>query len=114
MKRSGFNNGPYKGFKPPKRRLRREAVKTRQKRQETSTEWFKINPPDEHGYWYCYISKHPFCPKRLTIETLVLEHDISKARDKSRQHDITNIFPACEWDNKAKGSKSAEEYMNER
>lgn len=109
MKRSGFKNGPYKGFKPPKRRMRREAVKTRQKRLETAEEWFKLHPGPT---WQCYISKHPFCPKTLTKETINLEHDISKARDKSRQFDVTNLFPACDWDNQAKGSKSAEEYMN--
>lgn len=112
MKRSGFSNGPYKGFKPRAKPMRHESVKSRQKRLETTTEWDRLNPPDQHGQWYCYISKHPLCPNVLTIETLVREHDISKARDKSRQHDVTNIFPACTFDNAAKGSLSAEEYMS--
>jgi len=95
----------------PTHRIRSEAVKTREKRQATTAEWFEANPPDKDGYWYCYISKHPQCPKRLTVDTIVLEHDLSKARRKDLQFDITNIHPACGYDNKAKGSLSAKEYM---
>lgn len=102
-----------KGYHKPKKTLRKEAVKTKHKRQSTTTKWFKANPPDELGYWYCYIPQHPLCPKRLTTETINLEHDLSKARRPDLKHDIDNIFPACGFDNKAKGSKSAEEYMNE-
>lgn len=100
-----------KGLISKSKPLRREAVKTRQKREATTEEWFRLNPPDANGEWDCYISKHPFCPKKLTVDTIVLEHDISKARDKSRQFDLTNIFPACTFDNAAKGSLSAKEYM---
>lgn len=105
---------PLKTYTPLPRQtkpLRKEAVKTREKRKATEADWFAANPPDQHGYWYCYISKHPQCPKRLTRETIVLEHNHSKARRKDLQFDITNIFPACAFDNKAKGSLSASEYM---
>jgi len=98
-------------LKRPTKRIRSESVKNRTKRLETREAWFEANPPDKDGYWYCYISKHPDCPKRLTIDTLVLEHNLSKVRRKDLRFDITNIFPACEHDNKAKGSLSAKEYM---
>ena len=101
-------NKPLKRSTKP---IRFEAVKTREKRKATEAEWHAANPPDKDGFWYCYISKHPLCPKRLTIETLVLEHDISKARNKSMQFVVSNIHPACAYDNKAKGSLSAKEYM---
>lgn len=101
-------NKPLKRVTKP---IRFESEKTRTKRKQTEQDWHKANPPDKNGYWYCYISKHPQCPKRLTIETLVLEHDQSKARRKDLQFDITNIHPACAFDNKAKGSLSAKEYM---
>ena len=91
--------------------MRREAIKTREKRLATTAAWYVANPPDKDGHWYCYISKHPLCPKVLTAETVVLEHDLSKARRKDLQFDIANIFPACSFDNKAKGSLSAKEYM---
>lgn len=95
----------------PTKRIRSEAVKTREKRLETTAKWFEHNPPDRNGNWHCYISKHPQCPRILTVDTIVLEHDLSKARRKDLQFDITNIHPACAFDNKAKGSLSAKEYM---
>lgn len=91
--------------------MRQESLKTRQKRLETTATWDAANPPDAHGYWYCYISKHPLCPKKLTKETLVREHDKSKTRSPKDKYDIKNIYPACTWDNEAKGSLSAAEYM---
>lgn len=106
---------PYKERKlvvwAPRKPLKREADKTRARRLLTTKQWHQENPPDKDGYWYCYIPKHPLCPKRLTSETLVLEHDQSKARRKDLQFIVTNIHPACSFDNKAKGSLSAEEYM---
>jgi hypothetical protein len=95
----------------PTHRIRPEAIKTREKRLQTTADWYAANPPDKDGNWYCYIPKHPLCPWRLTVETIVLEHDLSKARRKDLQFDITNIHPACGYDNKAKGSLSAKEYM---
>ena len=95
----------------PTKRIRPEAIKTRNKRLATTAEWYEANPPDKDGFWYCYISKHPNCPVRLTRETIVLEHNLSKVRRKDLRYDITNIFPACEHDNKAKASLSAKEYM---
>lgn len=92
--------------------MRHESAKTRSKRLETTAAWDKENPPDANGYWYCYISKHPLCPKRLTVETLVREHDKSKARSPEDKYNIKNIYAACTFDNEAKGSLSAEEYLS--
>lgn len=94
-----------------KKPIRYESQKNRTKRLATREAWFEANPPDKDGFWYCYISKHPLCPKRLTKETVQLEHNLSKVRRKDLRFDITNIFPACKYDNKAKGSLSAKEYM---
>lgn len=99
------------GFSAPSKPMKHESDKARQKRRETAAAWDKANPPDENGQWLCYISKHPFCPKLLTRETLVREHDKSKARSPGDKHNIKNIYPACTWDNEAKGSLSAAEYL---
>jgi len=88
-----------------------ESERAKSNRIRTTKAWFAANPPDKNGHWHCYISRHPNCPKVLTIKTLVREHNLSKARRPDLIYDITNIFPACKWDNKAKGSLSAEEYM---
>jgi hypothetical protein len=98
-------------LKRPTKPIRREAVKTRQKRIDTTAACYAANPPDPNGHWHCYISKHPLCPKILTRKTIVLEHNLSKVRRKDLRYDITNIFAACGYDNAAKGSLSAEEYM---
>lgn len=92
--------------------IRFESEKTRTSRVQTRDEWFELNPPDEYGFWYCYISKHPNCPQSLTRETLTLEHNLAKVRRPDLKFDVTNLYPACTWDNGAKGSLSAEEYMN--
>lgn len=100
-----------KMYHKPRKPIKHESTATKGKRQQTAREWHEANPPDKNGLWYCYISKHPLCPKALNIDTLVLEHDLSKARRPDLIHDITNIHPACAYDNKAKGSLSAQEYM---
>lgn len=101
----------YKPLQRSTKPIRKEAVKTRAKREKTTKDWFAANPPDENGEWLCYISKHPLCPRVLTRETIVLEHDLSKVRRKDLRYDISNIYPACTFDNAAKGSLSAAEYM---
>lgn len=101
-----------KMFHKPRKPIRSEAAKTKAKRLELSRQWHDENPPDKYGNWYCYISKHPLCPKILTEATLVLEHNLSKTRRPDLIFEVTNIFPACEYDNKAKGSLSAQEYMH--
>lgn len=102
---------PIQCFNRPHPRIKPISDKTLAKKQQTDKAWYEANPPDEYGRWRCYISKHPLCPVWLTAETIVLEHDQSKARRKDLQFDITNIFPSCSADNKAKGSLSAKEYM---
>jgi len=95
-----------------KKRISFKSKKYAEREAETREAWFVANPPDEHGYWYCYIPKHPNCPHKLTAQTIRLEHDLSKVRRPDLRWDITNIYPACDYDNKAKGSLSAEEYMS--
>jgi len=111
---SRMYHNPRKPLPRATKSIRHEAVKTHDKRKSTERAWFEANPPDSQGYWYCYISKHPLCQKMLTRETITLEHNLSKARRPDLIYDITNLFPACSYDNKAKGSLSAEEYMQNR
>jgi hypothetical protein len=92
--------------------MKRESTKHRREREQTNREWFEANPPPiDDTFWICYISKHPQCPYYLTRETVVPEHDKSKARAPSERHNIKKIYPACTFDNEAKGSLSAEEYL---
>ncbi len=90
-------------------RLRTEAVKTRQKRQQTTREWDKANPPDHTGRWECYLKIAPNCHGTVTKETLNREHTLSKARHPEAKYDITKIKPACPPCNALKGSQEVKE-----
>lgn len=91
--------------------MRHESKKAQDKRLATREKWFEENPPDANGNWKCYIPKHPLCPRLLDHKTIRLEHDLSKARRPDLIYETSNIHPACDYDNKAKGSLSAAEYM---
>lgn len=96
---------PHKKRRP----LRKESEKTTAKRTATSREWFRLNPPDPKGLWYCYLRISPQCPYKLTRSTITLEHVKSKARHPELKYDVTNLKPACEYCNKLKGSLDVEE-----
>lgn len=80
----------------------------------TRSTWIRKNPPDEHGYWYCYLQIHPWCPGRLTLETLTVDHVVSRSRDASLRFNQDNLRPACSFCNNAKGSKSLEQVLPEQ
>jgi hypothetical protein len=107
--------GDYCFYHKPKKplnrvkRMRKVSEKTKEKRVATNKAWDEQNPPDEWGYWTCYLRIHPWCPIRIDRTTLNREHDKSKARRKELEHDITHINPACGSCNQLKGSLTAEE-----
>lgn len=75
----------------------------------TRATWIRKNPPDENGYWYCYLNIHPWCPRKLTIETLTLDHVIARTKDQSKKFVQNNLRPACGYCNNMKGSRSLEQ-----
>lgn len=93
----------------PRRPIRKEAEKTTARRTATSREWFRLNPPDAKGLWYCYLRIAPNCPHKLTRSTITLEHVKSKVRHPELKYDVTNLKPACSPCNKLKGSLDVEE-----
>lgn len=103
-----FRHKPRKPLNRVKR-MRQVSPKTKEKRTATNKAWDEANPPDEYGYWTCYLRIHPWCPVRIDHTMLNREHDKSKARSKQSEHDIKNIYPACGFCNQLKGSQTAEE-----
>jgi hypothetical protein len=89
--------------------MRKESSKTKEKRIATNKAWDEKNPPDEWGYWTCYLRIHPWCPIRIDRTMLNREHDKSKARHKELEHDVKQIKPACGFCNQLKASLTAEE-----
>lgn len=74
----------------------------------TRATWIKKNQPDENGYWYCYLQIHEWCPVKLTIHTLTLDHVVSRSRDPKQRFSQDNLRPACKYCNAEKGSRSLE------
>lgn len=84
----------------------------------TRATWIRKNPPDENGYWYCYLRIHPWCPHALTanrdlvnrnLGLLTLDHIVARTRDHSKKFSLENLKPACGYCNDMKGSRSLEE-----
>lgn len=71
---------------------------------EVRKEWFKENPPDENGYYFCYL-----CNKRMTRAETTLDHKKSRSRHPELRFVKSNLAPCC-WDcNSEKGSKNDNE-----
>ena len=73
----------------------------------TRATWIRKNPPPIEGkYWECYLRIHPYCPGRVDLEHLTLDHVVSRSRDPSLRFNLDNLRPACKWCNTEKGSKA--------
>jgi len=76
----------------------------------TRATWIKKHPPAIDGkYWLCYLQIHPWCPVRLDIEHLTLDHVVSRSRDASLRFNQDNLQPACIYCNGEKGSRSLDQ-----
>lgn len=84
----------------------------------TRATWIRRNPPDEQGYWYCYLRIHPWCTPKLTVDQekvgygvgmLTLDHVIARTKDHSKKFALDNLKPACGYCNDMKGSKPLDE-----
>lgn len=80
----------------------------------TRATWIRKNPPDENGYWYCYLKIHEWCPVRLTLDTLTLDHVISRSHDSKLRFAQENLRPACKYCNSEKGSRSLEKVLESK
>lgn len=105
---------PYQCFKNPKKNIKQNGLKQNGKyaKQWTKTRdtWIRQNPPPIDGrYWECYLRIHEWCPVRLDIKTLTVDHVVARTRDPSLRFDQSNLRPACWYCNDKKGSKSLEQ-----
>ena len=71
----------------------------------TRKKWIKENPPDFSGYWYCVVGGGA-----LTIDTMTLDHDLSRSRAPQMRQELNNLNPMCGKHNFLKGSKSLKEF----
>jgi 5-methylcytosine-specific restriction endonuclease McrA len=103
----------YTCFTNPKKVLKRTPIKKVGKTTKqwliTRATWIKKNPPTiDDRYWECYLRIHPWCPIRLDIKSLTVDHVVSRTKDPSQRFTQTNLKPACTYCNNMKGSRSLE------
>lgn len=81
--------------------------------KETRLKWIEQNPPDQYGYWFCYLQISDMCLKRLTEQTMTIEHMTPKNRGTKFRHDLDNIKPACVPCNGLKGSRTIQSLVKD-
>lgn len=100
-----FNN-PKRKLKSIKRSPINKIGKTTKQWIITRSTWIKKNPPASDGTWECYLKIHPWCPGRMDIHRLTLDHVVPRSNDPSLRFALGNLRPACIYCNGEKGSKS--------
>lgn len=76
----------------------------------TRATWIRKHPPTIEGkYWLCYLQIHPWCPVRLDVEHLTLDHVFSRSHDPKLRFNQDNLQPACLYCNNEKGSRSLDQ-----
>lgn len=88
----------------PKKPLKRMG-KVAKQWVEDRHEWIKTHTTED-GTWRCVIGGGV-----LTIDTLTVDHDISRGRDPSKRREQSNLQPMCAFHNSDKGSLSTAEYL---
>lgn len=116
------NHFPYACQQNPKVIARRQAgmkrtsIKKIGKRTQewfdARAQWIKDNPMPAGGY-ICYLRIHPWCPVRLDLKHLTLDHVVSRSHDAKLRTDQSNLKPACEYCNNMKGSRSLDQVKPE-
>lgn len=105
---------PYQCYTNPKKALKRTPIKKVGKQTKqwfiTRATWIRHNPaPIDGKYWECYLRIHPWCPVRIDLEHLTLDHVVSRSKDPSKRFSADNLRPACLYCNNMKGSRSLED-----
>lgn len=97
---------PKKAIKTLKRTPLNKVGKTTKQWFITRATWIRKNPPPIDGkYWECYLQIHQWCPVRVDLAHLTLDHVISRTRDPKKRFALDNLKPACIDCNTMKGSR---------
>lgn len=105
---------PYQCYTNPKKALKRTPLKKVGKQTKqwfiTRAGWIRHNPPTIEGkFWECYLRIHPWCPGRIDIAHLTLDHVVSRSSDPKLRFAADNLKPACQYCNNMKGSRSLDQ-----
>ena len=104
----------YNCFRNPRKAIQRTSIKQQGKYAKqwalTRKTWIKRNPPPIAGrYWECYLRIHPWCPVRIDVRHMTLDHVISRSRAPGLRFNRDNLRPACYYCNNEKGSRSLDQ-----
>jgi 5-methylcytosine-specific restriction endonuclease McrA len=91
----------YNKYAKPRKSIKRIGPVARQW-IETRQLWIDTHPP-KRDYWDCYL-----CGKKLTIDTLTIDHMKSRGHHPEYRFDMDNLAPCCWRCNEKKGSKDYE------
>jgi len=101
---------PKRALKQLKRSPLNKVGKTTKQWLITRATWIKKNPPPIEGkYWMCYLRIHPWCPGRIDVAHLTIDHVVSRTRDVTKRFAQDNLQPACKYCNEMKGSRGLDE-----
>lgn len=92
----------YNKYAKPQKPIKRYGKKAKAWNKERES-WVETNPPDEYGYWVCYLQIADLCPKRIDIDQLTIDHVTPRSR-----HTATELKPCCIYCNGLKGSRTLE------
>ena len=113
----------YQCYTNPRKALKRTEIKRSNKPIKkvgkqtkqwfiTRSTWIKNNHPTiDDEFWECYLQIHEWCPVRIDIYHLTLDHVVSRSRDPSLRFTQSNLKPSCTYCNIEKGSRSYEAVM---
>jgi|SRR6185369_10688199 len=65
--------------------------------------WYKLNPPDHAGYYYCH-----YCGKAMTKAETTLDHIKIRSHYPELRYKLENLVPCCAEDNFKRGSMEYE------
>lgn len=105
----GMGHWSFQCFQKPRKGIEPESRMAKKQRISTATRWFRQNPPDQDGYWYCYLRISSMCPVKLTRRLVTLEHVYPKVKRPDLKYNTRNIKPACPFCNKLKGSRTVQQ-----
>lgn len=105
----------------PRKPLKRTAIKKKPGKymsqdREFKQRYLELHPPDEYGYYTCYLQTTDLCPIRLAPDQVTMEHIIPKGsvRGSKLRYNEDNMEIACMYCNADKGSQSLENYLKSK
>lgn len=80
--------------------------------------WYRENPPDENGLWYCHYCGEPLTNDRdkldLGIQRITIDHYKSRSGNPHLRYEPSNFVPSCYTCNSEKGSLDGDTYIKQR